>query len=217
MSTLYLIEGTNTVLTSSLIDDTVNVNTTDNAGDDYYPIRGSFPVSVPFDIPMDALPLDLSTLISHKYTGMLSIYPGYTYILYDEQIDATGWNYSASSACTLGDRQNVSVMGDNGLLQSVATTLYTAPTSCIFRYETFRYVTTNPADLSVGQLERSYQEVNSEVFCSVSFNNGSTWNVAPNGVLQSIALPDQGDQFLVRFATFSGQQTYLGSWALVYG
>lgn len=214
MSTLYLIESTNTTLSASKIDDTVNILPD---GDGVFPLRGNFGVVVPFDVPMDGLPTDLDTLIGKKYLGMLSIYPGYNYILYDEQTDADGWNYTTCVEATLGERQNVGLSGSsNALLTSNTTTLSISPTTFIFRFDAFRYFNSNPRDLSTGSFERSYVVVDSQVLAEVSFNNGSTWNTATSGVLTSIALADQGNQFRVRFSQFSGEPTNIGGWALIY-
>src|ERR1700733_4929294 len=139
MSTLYLLEGTNTSLGASAIEDTVNLDMSSDSGDDTYTLRGSFPVTVPFDIPMDGLPTDLNSLILKKYQGMLSIYPGYSNILYDEQVDATGWDYTSSAGCTFGERQNNSITGNSATMQSSMATLTSAPTSYIFRWEAFLY------------------------------------------------------------------------------
>ncbi len=100
MGTLYLIDAHNPVLLSSKINDTVNLPTGET-----HSIRGSFPVNIPFDIPMDGTPTDVNDLITKKYQGILTIYPGFNNILFDEQVDASGWDTSQSSGYTLGDRQ----------------------------------------------------------------------------------------------------------------
>lgn len=214
MSTLYLIESTNPTLSASKIDDTLNL-TPD--GEDYYPLRGNFGVVVPFDIPMDGLPTDLDTLIGKKYLGMLSIYPGYSYILYDEQVDANGWNATTCVEATLGERQTVGLSGSSSaLLTSNTSTLSISPTTFIFRFDAFRYFDSNPRDLATGSFERTYTVVDSQVLAEVSFNNGATWNTATSGVLTTIALADQGNQFRCRFSQFSGEPTNIGGWALIY-
>lgn len=216
MSTLYLIESTNTVLNNSKIEDTVNITAGDMSN--YYPVRGSFGVLVPFDVPMDGLPTDLGSLITKKYNGMLSIYPGYTNILFDEQVDATGWNYAASTSCFLGERQSVGITGNpSALLVSNMTTLNSSPTSFIFRFEHFSYFEADDVDLATEDNYRLYQEwATPQITCEVSFNNGADWSIVASGVLSSVALAEQGDEFMVRFYGNTNQRINIGSWALIY-
>lgn len=211
MGTLYLIDAHNPTLLSSKINDTVNLQTGDTQS-----VRGSFPVNLPFDIPMDGVPADVSELITKKYQGILTIYPGYTHILYDEQIDATGWDTTASAGFTLGERQNNSVRYfNNGYLISSTQTLATTPDTCVVRYDVFRYIEDDPA---TGQYTRRYQDISdsTDAVLEVSFNNGGQYYQTYSGVLLNIPLASRGNQFKVRFRWNQADQVYLGSWAIVY-
>lgn len=211
MGTLYLIDAHNPTLLSSKINDTVNLQTGDS-----HSVRGSFPVNLPFDIPMDGAPTDVSELITKKYQGILTIYPGYTHILYDEQIDATGWDTTASSGYTLGERQTNSVRYYiNGRLTSSTQTLASTPDTCVVRYEAFKYIETDPA---TGQYTRRYQDISDSVdaFFEVSFDDGFNYFRVFSGVLLNIPLSARGNQFKVRFYFGQAEQVYLGSWAIIY-
>src|SRR4051812_25249167 len=109
MPTLYLVNAHKNVLLSSEINDTVDLASGYSASRS---LRGSFAVSLPFDIPLDGVPTDLNDLITKKYAGMLALYPGYQNILFDEQIDATDWLATPTAGTAIysvGERQSTSV------------------------------------------------------------------------------------------------------------
>ncbi len=210
MGTLYLIDAHDTVLLSSKINDVANVM----AGHSHK-IRGSFPVNVPFDIPIDGNPTDLNDLVTKKYLGILAIYPGYNHILFDEQIDGLDWEHPGSCS-TVGSRQTTSVGGSgSNLLISATQTLVSSPTTAVIRFEFFQYLESDP---STGQFTRSYQDVTTagDIVFQVSFNGGTSYINASNGVLLNIPLGDQGNQFKVLCYRTAGTRTHIGSWAVVY-
>jgi len=216
MSTLYLIDVHNTVLASSPINDTVT------SPSDYstaIPLRGSFAVRVPFDVPLEGLPQNLGDLITKKYTAILEMYPGYQYMTYDEQVDAVGWNLTptlpgGNFIGTVGERQVNSIIAA-GTLESNTIALSSTPQTCILRWEVFQY--TYSEDTSV-QGQRFYQETDSTwSIAIVTFNGGVTWSSVPNGVVYSIPLADQGNSFRVAFQRVGPlPRIHLGGWALIY-
>jgi hypothetical protein len=216
MGSLYLIDTHSTVLATSKINDTVSSPAGYSTA---IPIRGSFVVNVPFDVPLDGVPQDLSDLITKKYAGILAMYPGYQNILYDEQIDSVGWVFPPTlgggvARGTMGDRQTNSIAFP-GAIESSTTTLVSTPQTCVLRWDAFDYIYDDSTSV---QEQRYYQEADPTVFnVFVSFNGGSTWNAVQNGLIFSIPSADQGSSFKIAFQTSGvGQRHYLGSWALVY-
>lgn len=215
MGSLYLIDAHSTVLASSSINGTVAASADDPA----VPLRGSFVVNVPYDVPLDGVPQNLSDLITKKFTGILAMYPGYQYILFDEQVDSVGWVFPPTipagvSLGTMGSRQTNSVLM-GGTLESANSALLNTPQTCVVRWDAFEYLHTDPT-ATVSQ--RQYREADPDGFVvSVSFNGGSTWNVVQQGVIFSIPLADQGSTFRIAFQRAGNTlKLYLGSWALVY-
>jgi hypothetical protein len=216
MGSLYLIDTHSAVLANSKINDTVS-SPAGFATD--IPIRGSFVVNVPFDVPLDGIPQDLGDLITKKYLGILAMYPGYQNILFDEQIDSVGWVFPPTlggsvAIGTMGNRQTNSVVS-NGTLESGTTVLASNPQTCVLRWEAFEYTYDDTTSV---QGQRNYREADPDWFVVlVSFNGGSTWNIVQNGLIFSIPLVDQGANFRIAFQrTGPIQKLYLGSWALVY-
>lgn len=215
MGTLYLIDGHNAVLANSEINDTIPLE----AGESQL-INGSFVVRVPFGIPIDGTPEDLAELETQKFTGLLAFFPGFTYIDYDDGLDATGWDTSpgTSYAVRLGSRMCNSIDA-YGTLQSNAVTLSgSAPSSAIITWEVFSLTragsTDDPKD---GTFERRYTEEDASNFlCSVSFDNGAHWYQVTDGVLLSIPLVAQGTDFLISFSTVPASRFWIGSWAVLY-
>lgn len=211
MGTLYLIDAHNPVLLSSKINDVANVMEGNT-----HALRGSFPVNVPFDIPIDGAPTDLNDLITKKYLGILAIYPGFHHILFDEQVDSLDWDNPGGSSYTLGSRQNNSVRGKSSdYLYSLTQTLATTPTTAVFRYEFFQYIESDP---SSGQYTRKYQDITnaSDIVIDVTFNGGNSFLTATNGALLNIPIGDQGNQFSLQVHRTAGTPAYIGSWAIVY-
>lgn len=211
MGTLYLIDAHDTVLLNSKINDVANVKVGET-----HKLRGSFPINVPFDIPIDGAPTDLNDLITKKYLGILAIYPGFNHILFDEQIDGSDWVAVGGSTYTHGFRQTNSIGGNpSDYLVSAVQTLASTPTVAVIRYEFFQYIDTDPAS---GQYTRSYQDITSasDIEVTVSFNGGAGYINCSNGTLLNIPLGSQGNQFRIQAHRTAGTPAYIGSWAIVY-
>jgi hypothetical protein len=211
MGTLYLIDAHNPVLADSEINDTIPLE----AGNSQL-INGSFVVNVPFGTPVDGNPTDLTDLITKKYTGLLAYYPGFTYIDYEDGLDATGWDtsFAVSQGFSVGERMMTSLYG-GGLQSNPVALTGAAPSEAIFTWEVFELTRTNPKD---GVLNREYTESDaSDISVIVSFNNGVNWYAVTDGVLLSIPPVGQGTTFLVSVTiTTPGTRRWLASWAVLY-
>jgi len=214
MGTVYLIDAHNTVLANSEINDTIPLE----AGESQL-INGSFVVRVPFGIPIDGTPEDLAELETQKFAGLLAFFPGFTYIDYDDGLDATGWDTTNSEGVRLGSRMTTSI-ADTGTLQASPITLTgPAPSTAIITWEVFEV--TPPGDATYdpkdGTFSRLYTEADaSNLQCQVSFDNGSSWNIVTDGVLFTVPFADQGTDFIIQFTTATSGRFWIGSWAVLY-
>ena len=213
MGTLYLIDGHNAVLANSEINDTIPLE----AGESQL-INGSFVVRVPFGIPIDGTPANLAELETQKFTGLLSFYPGFTYIDYDDGLDATGWDAALTQGARLGSRMTTSFAAGGGATSTLVALTGVAPATVIVTWEVFE--TTRPGsadDPKDGVFSRRYTEGDAADFvCEVSFDSGSNWNTVTDGVLFAVPLPDQGTNFKIRFTNSTGDRKWIGSWAVLY-
>lgn len=220
MGTVYHIEAHNPTLLSSKINDTMNVSEGQTCT-----LRGSFPVCVPFDVPIDGVPTDLNDLITKKYAGMLSLYPGYENIVYDACVDgSSGWDpgfagpgASPTLSATIGSRQTISVSHfTTTKLQSALVNLASVPSTAILRWELFKYVKT---DVVNGMMTRVYQELDPNaagITVTCTFTNLTGTSALTNGLLFEVPLANQGDEFRFRIASTHQQRVWVGSWALIY-
>lgn len=214
MGTLYLIDGHNSVLADSEINDTIPLE----AGESQL-INGSFVVRVPFGVPIDGTPADLAELETQKFAGLLAFYPGFTYIDYDNGLDATGWDTSSSNGVRLGERLCNSVTDYGTLYSNLVTLTGPAPASAVITWELFSL--TLPADPTYdpkdGSFERYYTEEDaSGLQVTVSFDNGAHWYIVTDGVLFPIPLVGQGTDFIISFAMPADGRFWIGSWAVLY-
>ena len=210
MGTVYLIDAHNSVLANSEINDTIPLE----AGDSQL-INGSFVVNVPFGTPVDGNPTDLTDLITKKFTGLLAYYPGFTYIDYEDCLDATGWDTgTAYTGYSVGERMS-NFLYDGGTLQSNPVTLSgSAPSEAIITWEVFELTKTNPKD---GVLAAEYIEKDaSDLSVQVSFNNGANWYAVTDGVLFSVPPVGVGTDFLINITTAISGRRWVASWAVLY-
>jgi len=207
MGTLYLVDAFDNVVSTSLINDTVNLQTGS------HPIRGSFIVNLPFDVPLDGVPVDVADLVTKKYAGTLASYPGYANIIYDEQLDSLGWQTTAGTGARFFGGRKSTAFGSPASVSSQATALGTTPAIAIFRWELFSYALTDTIN---GAITRAVtEEAADQVTASVSFNGGTPFAVA-SGVPFEIPLGSQGSTFRVSFSNSSGSKFWVGAWALIY-
>ena len=186
-------------------------------------IGGSFVVRAPKGVVHD--PADLADLLSQKYTNLLTSYPGYQYLAYDDLLDASGINAAASVAC-LGERSNISILPGSpgevwvpGSLITNAVTLDITPSTALIFWEVFEYL----IDESSGRIVRSYREKDSDSTstCSATFD-GTNYASVYNGQAHYIDPLLRGNQFKLRITNGNLDETmhyiplWVGSWAVLY-
>jgi hypothetical protein len=84
-------------------------------------MSGSFIVQVPEGVSVDN-PTSLAELIDQKYQGILAFFTGFTRITYDDMLDASSIDTTASAG-TFGNRQQIAVAPAGGVLRSVVVPL----------------------------------------------------------------------------------------------
>lgn len=212
MGVLYLIDAHNPVLLDSEINDTIPVETGDTQN-----INGSFPVNVPFGVPIDGTPANITELLTQKFAGLLAFYPGYTYINYDEGIDLSGWDAANSTGVGLGSRGTTHI-ADGGLLRSNSVSLSGSdPTQAITTWEVYEVTGFSTENDKDGAKVRRYEEADpSDLLVTVSFNNGAGWTVATDGVQFNVAVSNRGTDCIIRMSNSSGKRLWVGSWAVIY-
>lgn len=216
MGVLYLIDAHTPVLLDSEINDTIPVESGDTQV-----TNGSFPVSVPFGVPIDGVPANLTELLTKKFAGLLAFFPGYTYIDYDEGIDGSGWDASNSKQVAIGDRGNTFLYNGPAPSESYLTSnalalTGPAPSEAIVTWELYEFTRSNDKGSA---LTRSYAELDpSEVTCNVSFDGGSNFvNNVTDGVQFSIPLASQGTSFVMYLESNSTTRRFwVGGWAVIY-
>lgn len=216
MGTLYLVDSHTPVLLDSEINDTIPVESGQTQA-----INGSFPVNVPFGVPIDGTPTNLTDLLSQKFAGLLAAYPGYTSIDYDEGIDDSGWDTSTAIGVTIGKRGATCIRrGFSSVIISNTVVLGWVPAGAILTWEAFSISGPIVDDAKDGILTRSYEEVDSsEIDAYASFDGGTSWvSSIADGVYFSIPAWQQGSNFKIRFNYSSGaaERLWIGSWAVIY-
>ena len=208
MSQHYRIDRFGTPLTSARIFDVRDAPSGSST------MMGNFVVRVPDWLSIQN-PTDVGDLLTKKHAAMLAYYAGMTQIAYDDLLDATGLDLAApNTQGVFGERSTIWVASTK-LVQSTMVALALAPVQCVVTWDVHTVGLSDPA---LGRVTQTYQEVDSDSTstCQVSFNNGLTWTAALNGQLLNVALPDQGNQFLIQITNTSGGPLHLDSWALVY-
>lgn len=179
-------------------------------------ITGTFVVRVPEFVPITTpLPSTLGNLITKKYAGLLSFFAGFSNIVYDDLLDDTGIDFTASPEGTFGQRGSLGIVAGS-TLQSVATPLLTTPDSAVFTWEVFTYIDSDP---KAGKFSRTYNELattGATTTAEISFNGGGTYSPVVDGAAISIPPADQGNSLVVRITNASAAKLYIGSWALIY-
>lgn len=180
------------------------------------PLSGNFVVRVPEGLPVQK-PLNLGDLITKKYAAFLAFYTSFTRVAYDDLLNTVDINLAASgTAGMFGERSSIRVNAA-GLVQSQTVVLGGgAPAQALITWETF---TISQTDAASGTVARNYQEVPSDsahITCQVSFDNGSTWLAALDGMVLNIPLANRGTNFIIKLTNAFGTPLNIGSWALVY-
>lgn len=205
MAAHYLVDQFHSpILNSSLID-------VKNEPSGQSLVNGTFVVRVPDQVSVQN-PSDLNDLLNKKYAGLLASLAGFTVVVFDDLLDATGVSTANSSLVKLGERSTVA-LGATGVFQSNTVALSGAPDQAVVTWETFTYT---DADDKQDRLQRTYVEADPDDYtCDVSFDNGANFNSVTDGGVVSIPVPQQGTNFIIRF-TNGGAASFIGSWALIF-
>jgi hypothetical protein len=213
MGTVFMLDAHTSPITNSEINDTIPIE----KGDTQI-LNGSFLVNVPFGVPMDGICSDLNDLLTKKFAGLLAIYPGYTYIDYDEGIDGLGWDATDSIHVRIGSRCTTTIMSGGYLTSNLVSLSGPAPSAAILTWEVFEIqglLSENPKN---GVLVRRYVEKDADDFSVwASFDDGVTWTSGISDGVQFSPYPwGMGTDFRVRFANLSPDRRWIGSWAVIY-
>jgi hypothetical protein len=90
------------------------------------------------------------------------------------------------------------------------------PVQALITWDTFSNSDLDPKD---GQFSRQYTEeasVSGNITASVSFDGGSTWNAALDGVVFDVPLVDRGTSFIIKLTNVSGRRLSLSGWNLLF-
>lgn len=217
MSVIYLVDTQVTPITNSRIVDVIlNPSATGEVR-----VDGLTPIRIPDGVRV-VDPTSFSDLLTQKYAGILAQYPGFTNIIFDDLLDATGVQIAAppSDMRKSGERATV---GGAFNATAVDVSAFGTLTQCVLVYEQFfwRYV-----DDKNGRIARYYVESPPVAAhqVSVSANGGTDENLALSGDLVAFDLDEQGDSVQVEFKTAIGQAgtnaegrlLQVGSWAVIY-
>jgi hypothetical protein len=217
MSEHYLIDAFTSPVASSPI---IGVDTPEN---NQTLLNGGFVVRLPKNIPLidpstgnPAIPTNCGDLLTKKYEGLLSIYAGFTHVIYDDLLDTSGVNLSASNTKgTFGQRSTIS-LAPGATLTSNVQTLASTPSAFLFTWEVFNFVTTDPSN---SRFMRNYNELpttGAYTTAQVSFNNGANYVAAVDSAPGNVPAPDQSNQLIVQITNASASTLWVGSWALLY-
>lgn len=208
MSILYLIDSqTSPVTDSTILEVAFSSNTID--------FTGGFVVRVADELNFDPDNIDdVSDIVTAKYGALLSFYPGFGNIVFDDLLDAAGIDAATASGCAIGGRNSFFVF-NSGQVDTVAVALGGTPSQAIVTWETFELGSGSSND-KTGRARLEYSEaLASDITVDASFNNGSTFNTVTDGGLFNIPAPDQGSNLILRFSN-SGNGRGISSWAVIY-
>ena len=179
MSQHYLIDlFGNPVSTARIIDvrDPTNLQTMMN---------GSFIIRVPSGVQV-VNPVNVTDLLTQKYQGLLAENAGMTRVTFDDLLDGSHLDPTASQLGFFGQRGTISLSDSDpstDRLQRTYTELASTP---------------------------------SQLTCSVSFDGGVTFNTTTDSTILNIPLTSQGTSFIIRLTNVTSGRLYIGSWAIVY-
>lgn len=217
MSSYYLIDLHTNPLSSSRILDVAETTTLVGSST---PMNGGTIVRVPDYVGVKD-PTNVTTLLSQKYAGLLAYYAGFTYVTYDDLLDAADVDFTEPTLKgKFGDRNCIVLPPDFGVIagrfqSTVAALSGPAPSQAIITWEVYRVVLADPA---TDRAVLTYVEMPASSFtCNVTFNNGVTAYPATDGAVLNIPPIGQGTQFAIRLTnTSTTDDLYVGSWAVIY-
>lgn len=178
-------------------------------------MNGCFIIRVPSGVQV-VNPANVTDLLNQKFQGLLAENAGMTRVTFDDLLDGTHLDPSASQLGFFGQRGTISLSA-GGMLQSVSTPLTgSAPVQALVTWEVFSVSDSDPSN---DRLQRTYTELAStpsQLTCSVSFDNGITYNTTTDSTILNIPLTSQGTNFIIRLTNATSGRLYVGSWAVVY-
>lgn len=209
MSSYYLIDlHTNPFTNSPILD--VSESVTGSS-----PMNGGTIVRVSDYVGVKD-PANVGELLTQKFAGLLAYYAGFSYVTYDDLLDATGVDTGAASLKgSFGDRGCIKLPPSTGLFHSTLATLSgVAPSQAIITWEVYEVLLADP---STGRGGLTYVErPASSLTCVVSFDNGAHFYATTDGAVLNIPVGGQGIDFRIRLTNTSSDQLYVGAWAVVY-
>lgn len=204
-NSLYVIDPyTNPVANAAILD--VQVNKT------AYNYAGGFPVLVRDDLRVST-PTNYGDLIAKKYQALLSTYPGFTRVVFDDLSDTSGIDLtSVTTKGSFGNRGTI-LLPPTGCLTSLTAPLAVTPTQVVVVWESAaKYLSTE-----LGTTYK-YRGINttpmSSLTCEVSFDGGTNWSPCTNGGILLIDPLKQGNSLRVRLTAPASLAPL--SWAVIY-
>lgn len=218
MSTYYLVDmhvnGTDeaTIAANARIVDVIL--TTSNTAE--FRCDGLVPIKIPEGVKINN-PSSVQDLLDQKYLGVLAQFPGFTNILSDSFIDATGVQLTSlpTAMRKSGLRSTI-----GGTFRTTAATAALTVTQAILLYEhyTWRYV-----DSRDGRVERYYVEASeTSLTAGLRVKAGSAFQTTTSGSLVEFLVADQGTAVQVEFLAsnpdfyIDNRLVHTGSWAVIY-
>lgn len=208
MSTLYLVDAHNSTVADSRITDILPPSDSLITG---VSLNGNFPVFIPSSISLSQVGTvdDLNTA---KYSELLALYPGFTYISYEDYLSAPSVNTANSTNFQIGDRVTTS-LNYYGILETNPVALSSTPNTAILTWEVYEIVET----ISDNRVLLILNEIDPDTLTvQASFDGGSNFQSYLNGVLGIIPVVEQGSSFVVKFTNGTANSYHLASWSVLY-
>lgn len=203
MSTHYLIDP----FTPS--QDIIDVSSPESGETD---TTGALLIRIPDGAAIRGAPADLTGLLAAKEDGLLAFYAGFTSIVSDSCLTASGLSLASSSRILVGSGVANHCILNGGSLVTSSVTLGSTPGQCVVVWEAYSFDNVDPR---AGRFSRRYVEQDSNLLtCSLSFGAGS--NPALSGTVLNIPVANQGSSVVLTFQNLSGSRLYLGGWAVIY-
>lgn len=203
-STLYLLDLFSDEIQGAL-SDTSSLYTAKD-------ITGCYAIPYGLSLPLTSPPTSRADLLSKKHSGYLNSHPGFSNIVFDDCLDATGWDLTyPPTHGYFGERGSIRI----DVAQTVIVPLASSPPQVVLNYDPFSVIDADPA---TGLCQRTYQEEPTTVFSvQASFDAGATFNPLLAGVVESIPLANQGNALILRFtSSLPTIRRGLAGWSLVY-
>lgn len=183
-------------------------------------VNGAFVVRVSAHIPLidpatghQSTPLNCGDLITKKFQGLLTYYAGFSHVTFDNFLDSTGINLSASGTAGNFGSRNTIALNAGATLTTNTIALASSPATAIFTWEVYTYTDSDP---STGRFTRLYNEVTtaSSSTAQVSFNNGTNFQTITDSTQFTVS--NVGSNLIAKITNTTSNRLYIGAWAVVY-